>query len=130
MTTDESLYEISRIKDNINSQLITAVKESAIDCSLYSGSSKENLVCYGYGNIKSDQFGTFPSIEIDQHQKEELNVREKKVRMRKLQVAGVDYAYDQTGNRVYDYASFLKSNKNLVLLGKLDANEKVVPVDE
>jgi hypothetical protein len=130
LTTDESLYEISRIKDNINSQLITAVKESAIDCSLYSGTSKEKLVCYGFGNIKSDQFGTFPSIDIDQHQKEELNVKEKKVRMRKLQVAGVDYAYDQTGNRVYDYESFMKSNKNLVLLGKLDGNGKVVPVDE
>jgi hypothetical protein len=130
LTTDESLYEISRIKDSINSQLITAVKESAIDCSLYSGSSKEKLVCYGYGNIKSDQFGTFPSIEIDQHQKEELNVKEKKVRMRKMQVAGVDYAYDQAGNRVYDYESFMKSNKNLVLLGKLDNNGKVVPVDE
>ena len=54
----------------------------------------------------------------------------KKVRMRKMQVAGVDYAYDQAGNRVYDYESFMKSNKNLVLLGKLDSNGKVVPVDE
>jgi len=47
ITTDESLFEIARIKDNINQQLLNAVKETAIDCSLYSSNRKETFACYG-----------------------------------------------------------------------------------
>jgi len=46
ITTDESLYETSIIKDHAISQLIKTVKETSIDCSIYKNNSRENLVCY------------------------------------------------------------------------------------
>jgi hypothetical protein len=52
VTTDESLYDISIMKNNVNSQILKAIKESAIDCRLYSNTNKaENLVCYGFGKV-------------------------------------------------------------------------------
>ena len=35
LTSDQALYEISNIKEEINKQLLTAVKESAFDCALH-----------------------------------------------------------------------------------------------
>jgi hypothetical protein len=46
ITTDESLYETSLIKDNAISQLIKTVKETSIDCNIYPNNEQENLVCY------------------------------------------------------------------------------------
>lgn len=46
ITTDESLYETSIIKDQAISQLIKTVKETSIDCNVYPSNSNENLVCY------------------------------------------------------------------------------------
>ena len=46
ITTDESLYETSLIKDHAISQLIKTVKETSIDCNIYPNNSHENLVCY------------------------------------------------------------------------------------
>jgi len=58
VTTDETLYEIASIKQRINNQILQAVKETAIDCSLYSKmnvSTKEKpMVCYGYGKVESN----------------------------------------------------------------------------
>jgi hypothetical protein len=123
ITTDEALYETSRIKDNINQQLLTSVKESAMDCGIYSKGSKENLVCYGYGKVSSNQFGSYPSLEIDQHQKDDINVKQQTVRLIKITVQGKEYAYDQPNNIVYDMDSYKRSKKTgetLVALGKLE----------
>ena len=47
VTSDELLYEISTIKENINSKILHAIKESSIDCSLHNKEdSGEQLVCY------------------------------------------------------------------------------------
>jgi len=46
ITTDESLYETSLIKDHAISQLIKIVKETSIDCNIYINNSREKLVCY------------------------------------------------------------------------------------
>ena len=121
-TTDETLYEISRIKDNINQQLLKSVKESAVDCSLYSSDSNENLVCYGYGKVESNQFGSYPSLQHDEEQKDDLNVRKQKLKLVKATIDGVDYAVNRDTNEVYDMASYLRSKttgENLVYIGKI-----------
>jgi hypothetical protein len=46
-TIDEEIYETANKRENINKQILQAIKETAIDCSLYS--SKENVVCYDLG---------------------------------------------------------------------------------
>jgi hypothetical protein len=111
ITTDESLYEIARIKDNINQQLLTAVKESAIDCSLYSKNSSENLVCYGYGKVMSNQFASYPSLDVDKFQKDDVNVKKQSLHLRKITIQGKEYAYDQQRNIVYDMDSYKRSKK-------------------
>jgi hypothetical protein len=57
---DETLYEISEIKDNINRQILRAIKETAIDCTLYNvnPNPEEPLVCYGFGKVISNQFSS------------------------------------------------------------------------
>ena len=47
-TIDEEIYEKANKRDNINKHILQAIKETAIDCSLYS--SKENVVCYDLGS--------------------------------------------------------------------------------
>jgi hypothetical protein len=68
VTTDETLYEIASVKQRINNQILQAVKETAIDCSLYSKmntSTKEKpMVCYGYGKVESNAFGSYPAFDI------------------------------------------------------------------
>lgn len=111
ITTDESLFEIARIKDNINQQLLTAVKESAIDCSLYSKNSNENLVCYGYGKVTSNQFSSYPSLDVDKFQKDDVNVKKQTLHLRKISIQGKDYAYDQQKNIVYDMDAYKRAKK-------------------
>ena len=111
ITTDESLFEIARIKDNINQQLLTAVKESAIDCSLYSKNSNENLVCYGYGKVTSNQFSSYPSLDVDKFQKDDVNVKKQSLHLRKISIQGKDYAYDQQRNIVYDMDAYKRAKK-------------------
>jgi len=123
ITTDESLYEISRIKNEINQQILKAVKESSIDCAIYNRNASDNLICYGYGKVTSNQFGSYPSLEVDKHQNDDINVKKQNVRLIKVTVQGVDYAYDQTNNVVYDMDSYKRSKttgENLIALGKIE----------
>ena len=122
LTTDEYLYEIARIKNNINQQLLKAVKESSIDCSLHTAGSNENLVCYGYGKVESNQFGSYPTLEEDKNQKDEMNVAVKKLTLVKITVEGTDYAYDRANNIVYDMESYKRSKltgEALIYVGKI-----------
>ena len=62
VTSDETLHEISSIKEEINKQLLTAVKESSIDCAIHSRSgSKEPLACYSVGKANKNTFSYRPS---------------------------------------------------------------------
>jgi hypothetical protein len=48
VTTDEFLYEISQMKQKINNQFLTVMKETAMDCHVHVHSHRKNekLVCY------------------------------------------------------------------------------------
>jgi hypothetical protein len=59
LTSDEALYEISTIKEEVNTQLIRAIKESSIDCAVYSKKSKEGLHCLTFGSDPSPTFFSF-----------------------------------------------------------------------
>jgi len=84
-TTDEYLYEVSNTKERINKQILKAVKETAMDCSLY----KDDLVCYNLGNVESNDFLTVPILEQDTMQ----NVVKPKGKLKgvKMQIYGKSY---------------------------------------
>lgn len=121
ITTDETLFENSQIKDNINQQILRCVKQSSIDCSLYKKVGGEHLICYGHdkSKIKSNDFSSHPEIDIDQHMKPEINLVEKKIKLYKLTMNKIDYAYDRETGLIYDMEIYKAPGSQLVELGKL-----------
>ena len=127
VTTDETLYEIASVKQKTNNQILKAMKETAIDCQLYASTSKrakgdENLVCYGFGKVESNQFSSYPNFETDRGAKEGLDVQRVKWTARKITQDGIDYALNEDTMEVYDYESYQKAKEfgtELVLIGKL-----------
>jgi hypothetical protein len=125
ITTDENLYELSILKTNFNNQLLKAVKETSIDCSLYySNKNKENIVCYNFGKITSNSFSSMPTLEEDMSMGEtdDINVKIQKQKIVKITVNNIDYAFDQISNIVYSYESYLNKKEghgNLEEVGKV-----------
>ena len=79
ITTDEFLYEISQMKQKINNQLLTVMKETAMDCAVHIKEHKkhEKLVCYGA--ISGDStFADYPSLNkvLEEDHDEHLRGRE------------------------------------------------------
>lgn len=132
-STDQYLFEIAQIKDSINKQILTAVKESAVDCSLYNNNSDEPLVCYGFGKVSSNDFGSYPVFEVDRSQKPEINVKEVKQVLVAITVDGVKYAMDKQTKIVYDFQSYnnAKNKKGqLFAVGKLDERTMKIVSDK
>jgi hypothetical protein len=108
VTTDEYLYEISNMKDDIAKQILKAVKETAMDCSLHrmkkdgKKADDENLVCYSFGKVTSNEFGSLPVLEMDAGQQTNLNVTEKKIKGPTLTVNGVKYIRNKGTDDLYD----------------------------
>ncbi len=67
LTSDEALHEISTIKQSINKQLFTAIKESSIDCGLHSkAGSKEHLKCFTFGSVEPTTMSYMPSYSSEE----------------------------------------------------------------
>jgi hypothetical protein len=107
ITTDENLYEISTIKNKLNQQLLKAVKETSIDCSIYSkGENEDKLVCYNFGVVSSNNFSSYPSIEQDKSVKEDLNVKEEKLMLKEVVINDIKYAYNTKTGEIYDFKTY------------------------
>jgi hypothetical protein len=113
VTTDEMLLEVATMKDRVNRQILKAVKQSAMDCSLYSSKNKdEPLVCYDYGVVHSNQFGSVPSFESDRGKKEaKLNKKEVEWEAKEITWRGVKYALNTNTGEVFDLDSYLQSRE-------------------
>lgn len=120
LTSDELLYEISSIKEVFSTQLITAIKESSIDCSIYNASnSKEGLNCLSFSDNDKSAYSYNPNIEDDK--KDELlerNIKSVEWAGVELNVNGKLYILNRENDMVYDYESYMR--KNPILLGKLE----------
>ena len=125
VTTDESLYETASLKNRINNQILYAVKQTAMDCKLYSGLSKtdeEPIVCYNFGEITSNNFGSIPAFDQDAELKEDLNVAKTKAAIKKVKIGDTQYAYNTATNEVYELESFERAQKTgtePIVVGKL-----------
>ena len=108
ISTDQLLFERALQKDQVNSQILTAVKESAIDCSLYENKG-ENLACYSFGQVRSNAFGSYPTIAQDVAEKDVQEVSEKKMSFREYMYDGVKYAQNKANYELYNFADYLKA---------------------
>ena len=105
MSTDQSLYEISNIKERITRQILTAVKESSFDCMIHANAgAKERLQCYSFGMGAGEESLAYqPNIATEEDDKtQKLNKQTKTVALRKLVVNGKEYAEDPDTHIIYD----------------------------
>ena len=110
-STDESLYEISQIKERVNRQLLTVVKSSAMDCALHKRpGSKEQIECFSYSlGASGNEYGYVPNIANEPNDRIAKQNMEKK----KLTVLTDKFNYDKETGDVYEGAS---------VVGKLEKN--------
>ena len=112
VTSDQLLYEISNLKQTINDGILKNVKEAAFDCAIYNkADNEENLQCF---NIQStDPFEFLYSPNINDNEKDSAlakNRKEATFSAVKLKIKGIEYAYDKSSGKVYDYDSYIATN--------------------
>ena len=126
MSTDQSLYEISNIKERITRQILTAVKESSFDCMIHANAgAKERLQCYSFGvGVSEETLAYQPNIAAEEDDKtKKLNKQTKTLALRKLVVNGKEYAEDPDTHIIYDLELYKMGN--LVERGR----RTIIPAD-
>jgi hypothetical protein len=102
-TSDQALYEISSIKEETNMQIIKSIKESSIDCAIYSKNSNEGLHCLSFGEPNNSKFSYEPNIEkqpndmIMKANKQKIEWRGKPVN-----ILGVNYVSRKISKKIYN----------------------------
>ena len=124
-TTDQTLFEIAEIKDGINKQILKAIKETSIDCSLYNNNPEEPLTCYGFGLVRENQFSSYPKLETDLTEKVSV-VEAPKLSWKGVEIedpnTGMKYSLNPKTREIYDLESYKKNiltGSELILVGKL-----------
>ena len=126
VTTDETLYEISSIKQRINNEILRAVKETAVDCNIHStsnGDKGEDYVCYGSGMVESNNFSSHPTLDKDSNIKDGLDMKTVTWKGVRKQINGVDYAMNPKTRQLYNLDSFRRAQKgegDLIYVGKYE----------
>ena len=124
LTSDQALYEISTIKENINKQILKAIKEASIDCALQVRTGGNNLTCFAFTDASPEAFAYKPSLTGgDDDDVAAANRRERKVKIRTFNHGGKKYAYNPKDNEVYDFESYqiTKTQKGAkpIVVGKI-----------
>ena len=131
LTSDEALFEISNMKNEINKRILLSVKEAAIDCSLHStADSKEPLVCFsfGKGEPSPSKFAISPSLSGEESDTiAKVNVKKITWKAKELRVAGKLYAMREDTGELYEYDSYKQAlampGVDPRLVGKLIKNK-------
>ena len=112
VTSDELLYEISTLKQNINEGILKNVKEAAFDCAIYNkADNEENLQCFNIQSTDPSEFLYSPNINNNDKDSElSKNRKEAIFKASKLKIKGIEYAYNKDNGNVYDYDSYLAKN--------------------
>ena len=130
LTSDEALFEISNIKEDINRQILKAIKESAMDCSIHSSSKDgEPLVCYSISSAKPNKFSYSPSISNEESDTiTQINRETVKWTAKKVTIDGKYFAFRKETNEVYDLDSYKQALKipgvNPIKIGTLEFEGK------
>lgn len=105
ITTDESLYEIANIKENLIESLLQVIKETAIDCIHNDDSKNGTLNCFHFGNT-TDQ-GLSYHESYSSQEKDDIEKQNKEIIKWKARV--VSYTDKKTKNKK-KYAMRLDDN--------------------
>lgn len=121
LTSDEALFEIATIKENINMNILQAVKEASFDCALHAKvGATEQLKCFTFGTLNSNKYAYYPSIT--EEEMDDVTEKNKGVRVSTVVdfkwIDGVTYKYNKDNGEVYDLESYKLGNPQTV--GKLE----------
>ena len=128
-TSDQTLYEISNIKKNTNDSILTAIKETSIDCALHSKSNKnEGLMCYSFGSPSVESYSYKPNFGSEEKDKiQSQNTKKLSWKGRVIKLGGTKYIIkpdspeNKTIGEIYDYDAY-KSGRTIrigtTVLGK------------
>lgn len=119
-TSDEALYEISTIKQNINKEILKNVKEAAIDCNIHTGfGNKDGLKCFSFGTVTTNKFSYNPSISNEEKDNitdiNKIKVTFKAVKVNIPEIG--EAALNRDTGDVYTLQSYV--NKNPIQIGTL-----------
>uniref|UniRef100_A0A6C0ITH0 Helicase ATP-binding domain-containing protein n=1 Tax=viral metagenome TaxID=1070528 RepID=A0A6C0ITH0_9ZZZZ len=130
-SSDEKLFEISTIKEQLTEQLVKGIKESSIDCATYlKSNAKEGLVCLSFGQPSVSEFSYNPNYAQDEN---DMVAAINRVAIDwDAQVLtlpnGKKYAVRTDTKQVYDYESVMQAKRipgfRPILLGKLVRNQQ------
>ena len=131
-SSDQKLFEISTIKEQLTSQLLKAVKEAAIDCATHvQSSTKEGLVCLSFGQPSVNDFAYNPNYSQDENDTvADINkvVIDWEARAFTHKPTGKRYMLRMDTKQVYDYDSVIQAKQvpgvRPILLGKLVKNQR------
>ncbi len=131
-TSDQKLFEISTIKEQLTSQLLKAVKETSVDCATHSKSSNaEGLVCLSFGQTNVNEFAYNPNYTQDENDTVAA-LNEYKIdwvaKKFTFKATGKQYALRMDTNQVYDYESVIRAKETPgvkpILIGKLIRDDR------
>ena len=110
-TSDEALFEISTIKEEVSNQLIKSVKDSSIDCAIYSKvGNKEQLHCLQFADAAPGSFSYNPSLKSDEPDSmAQINKQPLQWRGKEIELLGKTYIYRKMDNKrgnIYDLESY------------------------
>ena len=115
LTSDEYLYEVSTIKEEIARDLLVAIKETSIDCAVYSRNSKENLHCISFEDPDPNAFSYYPNITNDPSDTvAKLNKDKVTWTAMGITIHGIKYAARQMKEnlyKIYDLDSYKKAKE-------------------
>lgn len=120
VTTDETLFEMADKKHKINQQILRAVKESAIDCEIYSKGT--DLKCYNIGKVESNNFLSNPSWKQDSNEKQDINIQKEKLVLTEVTIQKKKYHLNKNTGELYEHEMVMKAKKTgeeLIPIGHL-----------
>ena len=130
LTSDEKLFEISSIKEELNGQLLKAIKESSIDCSIHvKSSTKEKLTCLSFGKPSVNSFSYNPNYLQDENDNiSTLNKTKITWRGKELTFNGKKMILREDTKEVYDYESYMNALETPgivpIIIGKLEKSKE------
>jgi Helicase conserved C-terminal domain len=116
-TSDQALYEISTIKEEVSSQLMTAIKEASIDCAIYTKrGTTEQLNCLQFGEPSPNEFSYIPNYKKEEPDSaSKMNKKVIEWRGKPYEFRGKKYIYrklDSIRGNLYDFDSYYRALEN------------------
>jgi len=122
-TSDQALWEIATLKEEVTDKILESVKEAAIDCSLHSAQSSEKLKCFSFGTVTPDEFaysGSYTNEEFDSVA--EQNKKMVELDAEEVKIQGIKYAIVKRTGDIYDWDSYMIGRP--IQIGKLIKTDK------